>query len=209
MNDKLIPLGKRDELKILLFKRSFLENYILLENDFENKELLTKVIFLGTKYIYLNRHTKDDSYEDINLNLDIVNSLISLMKLLTINEFIEIFPIEKNYDGEKYCSKDYPYVMEILNRRDKDKVINKDIHDVLWNYHNKEIRVLMVTLMMKINHVQKVNNEPTLTDAFAKFFNVPVYKKITHKNKEYLIDIKNRKTIKLVKQYPSYLRRVK
>ena len=58
------------------------------------------------------------------------------MKLMTPRELMQVFPIEKSYDGKKSGMKDYFSTMEALKDFDIDSPISENIDDLLWYYWN-------------------------------------------------------------------------
>lgn len=195
--------------KIEIYERLFdnnLLNYIQNQND---RNYLKKLVFFGIKYIAYNENVGYQTIESLENKIEEITIILKFAKKLTINEFINIFPIKKEYDGEKYQSKDYFFVMEILSGKNKNDCIGDNISEFLWDYYNSYVIRFLLVHFQAINDYNRLHNKETLTDIITRELNIPVYTKVTHKNKEYLIDIKNKKTIKLAKQYPHYLRRIK
>ena len=77
-------------------------------------------------------------------------TLMYLIERLTYKEFMQIFPIEKSYDGDKWECKDYFSTMDYLKDMDLDDVIGENAFDLIWEYHNKYVRKFGVKYMMYI-----------------------------------------------------------
>jgi hypothetical protein len=58
------------------------------------------------------------------------------MSQLTPREFMNIFPIDKTYDGERFECKDYFYTIKIVRALDQDAPIGDKLDDLLWEYMN-------------------------------------------------------------------------
>ena len=120
------------------------------ENNNNISDTLAKMFFYGTRYITLKYNSnRKGMFEPRVLNREeLINDfafcevMLHILGHLTIKQLMGIFPIDKEYDGEKYYCKDYFYAMEHLEGVDYDDLICnqfEDIEDFTWVYWNREI----------------------------------------------------------------------
>lgn len=84
---------------------------------------LPKIILLSVKYVTTHRYKNKNCIEreEIEQHFQFIELTRQFMMLLTPHQFVNLFPIEKSYDGEKYMVKDYFSTMEMLSHLDMDK----------------------------------------------------------------------------------------
>lgn len=182
--------------------RNTLNNH---EGDMYDKDLLKKLIFLCVKII-INK-PKPANYQEAHSEFELYYTLKIMMQALTPKEFMNIFPIKKEYDGHKYGAKDYFYTMDHLKTIDCDKPI-EDADDFMWYYWNDDIHDLNVNMMMNLSYLRQMQGEPSLAEEWASENEIPMYTK--HEDaagNEYLLD-EYGKTIKVNKPRPKHLRLV-
>ncbi|GLC79221.1 hypothetical protein [Lacrimispora brassicae] len=130
---------------------------------------LKRYVFLGVKAFgkecLKNRdHSKIKSMERINWLYERSHSIMTAIGLLTPRELIQMFPVKKDYGGEKGGYKDYFWVMEKLGKLPPDKPIGsaQDAADILWNYVNQDTECFFFTWMDSIDDLKTYcnNNEP-------------------------------------------------
>ena len=180
----------------------------------EFNDYLKKIILYGVKFINAQCVDDIDSAEEAERFHMIVIAISDSMGLLTPNEFLNIFPINKEYNGHKYQSKDYFYTMEYLNALERDKPIKDQSMDggtvigFLWEYCNMEVQEFTVALMTSLSRLQRLNGEPTITDSLTEMLGVKSYTLCESNGKQFLLDT-NGKTQRLCKKTPRYLKLIK
>lgn len=102
-----------------------------------------------------DHNTKNTVYWGVKLVKEFTEShseypviLMYLIEKMTYREFMQIFPIEKTYDGDKWECKDYFSTMDYLKDKNLDDVIGENAFDLIWEYHNKYVRKFGVKYMM-------------------------------------------------------------
>ena len=78
-----------------------------------------KFLFLTIRYIWYGREELRNTIvnkEGAKLHLDFMFSVLDMVSLLTPKELVQMFPVEKRYDGEKYQEK----IISIQWKRSKD-----------------------------------------------------------------------------------------
>jgi len=117
--------------------------------DPEDIESVKKFVFFGIKSVALrdrNENKKDDVF--------FINQILEAITLLTPNEFANMFPIDKEFDGKKWQSKDYFYTRDYINTLDKDAPFGdiEKIWDLIWEYQNITFREFAVRYFCAISH---------------------------------------------------------
>ena len=141
--------GKNQWIVYLEALERFMEKYgnTIIPEKLQRDEL-KKYIFLGVKYIGKSRYTHKK-----NMNVDQeykkVESLMAAIELMTPRELTQMFPIAKEYDGDKYETKDYFYTMDAIENIGMDSALgtHENVINLLWDYTNHDISMFMVRWM--------------------------------------------------------------
>ncbi|MEY8356816.1 hypothetical protein AALB39_26180 [Lachnospiraceae bacterium 54-53] len=138
------------------------------------RDNLKRYVFLGVKAFgnecLKNRdHSKIKSMERIEWIYERSHSIMTAIGLLTPKELIQIFPIKKDYGGEKGGYKDYFSVMETIGKLPQNKPIGsaQDAADVLWNYANPDTDYF---LMMWIHSIDDLSTYCNNDKPFKAFY---------------------------------------
>ena len=94
-------------------------------NDSLDKDTLIKLVFLAVKLYPVMEH-KGLTMEEAEVRINAMSVIMSYMATLTPTEFVRVFPIPKEYDGEKYSVKDYFSTIERLKKYPSDEEIGED-----------------------------------------------------------------------------------
>ena len=78
--------------------------------------------------------------------LTLADKVFDAVKEMTPREFMQIFPIEKRYDGEKWGEKDYFSVMEDVKKHGLDEKITEP-ERFLMGYMNDDVGDFIVCFM--------------------------------------------------------------
>lgn len=176
------PMHKVYERAIARFALKHNSNYI---EDY-SKDDIKKLIYLNVKYIGAIK--KDDNqvsfYKKTPFErFDILDATITLMGMLKPMELVEMFPVTKIYNGEKYETKDYFYTMEVIKELDPDKPIGDKVFELLWEYVNRDLRIFTVKTINAMNLVGMYQGKKDMTDFLLNTFeeakkSLPDYLKI-------------------------------
>lgn len=155
--------------KQLCDRFNFLQNRYKL-NYYKNRTIdKQKTLFYGVKYlIKSNPDDKSAGLTGVLVLLEDFNFIKSLMSTLKYKEFINIFPIEKEYDGRKWECKDYYTTIEYLEDKNLDDIIGDDIDEFLNYYWNNDILHFNVKQFMTFDRIQKYNGKVGLLETFIK-----------------------------------------
>lgn len=194
----------------------------LLQEHFQgktrSKEWVKRFVYLSVKgapIIYekdLNPG-KGEEYPTEEHLKEILSSMLMVSReigLLTPNEFMTIFPVEKYYDGERDGEKDYYSTMEVLKKIGMNNPIGEHVDMLLRDYQNPHLVDFCVFKMMLISLIRQCQGFPSLGEQFAKRFGIRTLRKVTDdKGKQFMYDPANQMTFPIVKKYPRYLRVIK
>lgn len=122
--------------------RSNYEKYRDIPQKKRSVDEQKKFVYYGMLYHAINRAKRRFRHEscfEIEEAYNSMHNVIMAAAELTPNDFLNMFPIDKKYDGEKYCVKDYFYTMESLKQFPMDKKIGDGIITFLNNYYSNHV----------------------------------------------------------------------
>lgn len=124
-------------------------------NEYKNYESVgpAKVVFYGVKVI--NSKPEADGYKETLSDFQLGSAIIDFMSQLKPTQFINIFPIEKDYKGHKTEMKDYFYTRDYINTLDQEKPIGENILEFLWEYMNWEVAHFNVEIMGYMSYLRR------------------------------------------------------
>lgn len=147
--------------------RFAINNEFKTEIEDYSKEEIKKLIYLDVKYIGAIKKSGDEvsfykktPFERFHI-LDAVLKLIGTLKPM---ELVEMFPVIKVYDGEKYQTKDYYFTMEAINKLDPDEPIGDKAFDLLWDYMNWDLTHFTLELIDTMSTVELYKGKRDITD---------------------------------------------
>lgn len=145
------------------------------QNDQDEKEFSKKFIFLMTKAL-ASRIERKISYEDSQSLLNVMLSITDMMAGLTPMEFMQVFPIPKEYDGNKYGVKDYFSTMEYVRGFPQDGPIGQeDILGFLMEYYNPDVLKFNVRMVSVISDIREMEGQMRVAEEFAAENGIPTY----------------------------------
>ena len=145
------------------------------QDEQDGKEFSKKFIFLMTK-VLASRIEKRLSYEDSQSILNAMLSITDMMAGLTPTEFMRVFPIPKEYDGDKYGMKDYFSTMEYVKGFPQDEPIGKgEILGFLMRYYNLDILKFNVRMVSVISDIWEMEGQMSIAEEFAAENGIAAY----------------------------------
>jgi len=147
---------------------------------------LAKIGFAGIKYICTMR---DVTRENKRLSIDegrtlaeeqikfqMIDSIFTILGCLTLRNFVNTFPIEKDYSGGKWECKDYFSTMEVLSNMDWDKPIGREkFFDFLWDYENGDLRNVCVDYMCAMSAIYRSQTGKGIAEQFCGDHGIGAY----------------------------------
>lgn len=189
------------KMKVIKNKRSLLEVYpdafvrfsekLDLDNIFKydqmSKEELIQYIFLGIKSINtIHQRVKQKKNIDLlSSEYALINNIVLAITYITPRDLIQIFPIKKEYNGEKYGIKDYYYSIQVMREAGLDKIMREEekVLEILWNLTNTDIKMFIVALVSCVNDIDYLQIEKSLLAEFLHKNDIDDETKIKEKKK--------------------------
>ena len=207
-NLKVIKCTPKHERYLRAYIRTRTEKRKQIQDG--DSSAIAQLVLYGVKYVAAYREFEDKSHMDrkeVEIHFALTNEILSYMEKLTYRQFVNLFPIEKRYDGEKYMSKDYYYIMEKLKEVDMDDQIGDGIHKLLWDYTNVQISWFMVSLYCTASDIQKKNGGKSIFEELTETFDLQTY--TINEQEGYIIDNQTNEVMPYKKPKPDYLKLVK
>ena len=152
--------AKREQLYMKAFVREL--DTISAYSDWNQcRDHLKRAVFYAVKYFSLERidrrhSTEPRTLEQVNADFNFLECVKMLMGQLTPREMMSMFPIEKEYDGEKSGCKDYFYTIEKLKDFDLDKPLGEEgLENFLWCYWNDDLFAFDMVAFSIISNMYK------------------------------------------------------
>ena len=83
---------------------------------------------------------------------------LRLIELQTPRQFMRLFPVSKEYDGERFQSNDYFTTMDMISSHGIDNPIG-DAFPFLWDYVNPHIRIFLTSYMVQLDQHRRQNGQ--------------------------------------------------
>ena len=100
----------------------------------------------------LKGHARDP--ETASENYSVAQAAMKLLADVTPRMLLQVFPVTKTYDGDKWQSKDYFFTMRALEEYGLDKPLGENVFHVLWDYMNPHVSDFMVWHMEALSDVR-------------------------------------------------------
>lgn len=171
------------------------------------RENPVQIIYYGVRYIDNKEEVTKFTLDEVELETDLIWTIISYMRSLTPREFINIFPINKEYDGIKQEMKDYFYTMNMIKALPQDKPIGANIFNFLLDYTNIYINIFAAKIMSNIDKSRELEGKSNLFEDWAQKNNIPLYRIYSNSHgKKFMVDIATGKSYKIREKVPRYLK---
>ena len=213
--------GKKDitKKKWELYKDAYDNLMIKCSVHKENNNIadtLAKMFFYGTRYITLKYQANKKSIfeprvlvrDELMQDFAFVELMLQILGHLTLKQVMGIFPIDKDYDGDKYCCKDYFYAIEHLQGVNPDDLIYHrfpEINDFTWVYWNRDIFELDAVLVEIASDIRRLDGKKGIVEEWMEKQGVESYTISTdgtmrNSQGEKICKIKNTNGFKVVKK---------
>lgn len=185
-------------------------------SDYPQHDLM-KIALSGIKFICSLRLVRREndilktgykrSLEESQAMFQLMDAIFAVCGYLTLRNFVTTFPIEKDFDGEKWECKDYFYTMEVLNEMNWDKPIGRDnISELLWDYQNHELRHAYVEYTSAMSDIYRSQTGKGIAETWLEDMGVGTY---TVNNDLGIIQDNQTGKISKLSKKPSHLQIVK
>lgn len=172
-------------------------------------DLRKKIVLYGVKNINAT-NLKILDHELLVGTFNTISMINSVMGTFTPREFQTVFPITKEYDGERFGMKDYFYAKKFIGEFGMDKVIGEEMMQFHMDYHNWEITRFAVQAMCVMSDIRRAEGRKGIAEEFFEDQGVPTYS-VTEddKGKQFLTNNQTGETQKFTKPIPRYLKVIK
>lgn len=152
--------------KFTTYLRAYIRVLKKYPDALENRErfAISKIVFYGIKCFLMS--PKPTNYEESLSDFEMASALKQMVSELTPNEFINIFPISKEYDGDRYEIKDYFYTRDYIEKMDKGAPIGDKALEFLVEYTNEDIHRFSVRAAMCVSDIRKYEGHLDLMEEF-------------------------------------------
>lgn len=151
-----------------LYKKGF---YRALEStEVDDRVSLKKIVFYGVNTVITEPRKEYITQEDCNEQLKLLNIIKDLIGCLTPIELMQVFPVEKKYNGKKFEMKDYYSTMEIIHQLDQNVSLlhQVDMNDFLWDYQNFIISRFVLKMINAVDDHRRLQGEESMVVEFLK-----------------------------------------
>lgn len=145
-----------------------------------------KVVLCGVKYI---KYVADIERENQRLDssyytpfavkengFNLIDALFGIIGRIKLGNLIEIFPIDKTYDGDKWGCKDYFYTMDVLKEKGLENAVGRDsVFDLMWDYENRDLRDVTVFFMSCMSAMYKQQTGVSIAEKFCEDNGIGAY----------------------------------
>ena len=156
-----------------------------LEDEFEFDKH-KKIIFWGVKSLG-HGNQKFLKKENAEERLSLYRFVSDLIDRITPRQLINIFPIAKDYDGNKYEMKDYFYTMDKCKKHGLDNPIENSF-EFLWDYHNEYTGGFVVKYLSTLSDMNRAMTGQGLMETYLAEAEIPTYTEKVINGKRVLVE---------------------
>lgn len=195
----------------MIYSRLFFYYIEKFLKDTTNRTVSKKAVYNGIKMILTDSQDNLKSQDRVEHQFQIISLVKNVIGNLTPNEFMQLFPIKKEYDGHKWETKDYFYTRDYINNLDINTPIDEQEDPLmfLWEYVNDDIESFNIRSMLALSKLRQFMGHPSLGEEWADMNGLETHTMHQdQKGNKFLID-RQGKVLKAAKPRPRYLRVVK
>lgn len=201
-----LELDSKFSKKLDLYWDSFVS---ALPDAFSNDNALARSILYGVKLA--GREKGHMTYEELTVKFQLFEMVMHLVTMVTPRKFVQIFPIEKRYDGKRWDTKDYFYTVEMINEHGWDEpigVTTEEVFEFLWDYQNWDVMIFLVEYMGLMSDIRRAQGQPGIMEQWAAENGIRTYTMhSTSDGKQYVVD-ENGRSMPIKKKRPKHLKLV-
>ncbi|GEC93809.1 hypothetical protein [Brevibacillus brevis] len=181
---------KKNTEKLDIYHKSL---FSALPVALHEEKALDRAIFYGVRYL---GRLGSVSVDNLESRFQLSYLIMELIALVTPRRFASIFPITKEYDGNRWGTKDYFYTVEKIAELGWDKPIGETtetVFDFLWDYHNWDVTFFLCEYMGLMSDMRRAQGQPGIMEQWAAENGIQTYTlHTTPKGEQYLMDSKGR-----------------
>jgi hypothetical protein len=201
-----------------IYQRALMDK-LSLQTD--TKEWLSQAVYLSVKglpiifgdkfrRVFKNNQPRPER-ELVEAIFHSITDAERLISQLTPRELTRIFPITKEYDGERCGWKDYFSTLDaIAEIGGMDQPIGDQVGSLFYDYQNRYVRRFSLFKMSVVDELRAYQGQPSMMEAFMKKEGITPLRMMTDDNgKQFLFDPVKHTTYPVSKKRPRYLKVVK
>lgn len=137
-----------------------------LEDGADQSKHIPKIVYYGVKAV--GTYPKLITADEAKTCFEFISGLHGIMGLLTLHEFMNLFPIEKVFNGAKYEMKDYFSTLEAINELglEPHEKIGENILKLIMEYMNDDISDFAVQGMVAMSAIRRFDGHLDLMEEF-------------------------------------------
>lgn len=187
-----------------------LERIIASDTTFINVDLIERqrLVYYGVKMIN-HQPDKDLSYDSLDTRFKTIDFIHAAMSTLTPNEFENIFPIDKEYDGARHEWKDYFFTKKMMEERGVDKEIGSEVEHFLWDYQNIAITRFEVNFLSTASNLRRCQGQKGIMEEFLEDKGITTYSIEEQEGKRFIRNNDTGEVSRIKRAVPRYMKVVK
>lgn len=130
------------------------EGQKLLSHDDLKRYVFLGIHAFGKEYLQNERKSKSKTFYEIEWKYGQCHKVMEAIGRITPRELMQMFPVEKKYDGNRQDEKDYFYTMERLKELDKPIGQEEDAACILWDYVNTTLDFFFISWMDSVDDLK-------------------------------------------------------
>jgi hypothetical protein len=144
--------------------------------------------------------------EYLHSRYEVMQFIKACVAMLTLKEFMNLYPPGKDFKSGRYGFKDYFYTMNYVKGLKMNDPIGEGVLELLWEYHNWELTRFNIEVMETVSDLERLAGRKSLGEQFADIMGLDTCTMHTGPGgKQFLID-KNGRTKRLKKARPRHLK---
>jgi len=154
-----------------IYLRGFIKQLHSDIKKLDSKEELTsddysRLVFYGINMLNTD---KNESLEfgDLKKRFFQYQTIHRVISNLTPRQFEAIFPITKDYDGDRFGRKDYFSTMKMIEKIGRDNPIGDNVEKFLFDYHNWHVTHFVVNEMSTLSSLNRIKGGKGLMEQFT------------------------------------------
>lgn len=176
----------------------------------KRKDVIKSAVFYGVKLINADMNRGAISKDGAIARFQLISLIKDMVGLLTPKEFMEVFPIEKDFKGHKWDMKDYFYTRDYIESIgfNKDIGVGDSALMFLWEYTNRDVEMFNMCSMRALSDLREYEGHPSMAKEWADINGLETYTLHTDSRGQDFLLGKDGKTRKVLKNRPRHLKLV-
>lgn len=171
----------------------------------EDSTAAERIILYGVRY--LNLLGEPMTERELQTRYSFYDAIMGYIGSIEPSRFVRIFPIEKDYRGHRYQSKDYFSTITMINGHGWDTPIG-NAFEFLWDYENCETRIFLVNYMSLLSDIRKMQGQKGFAEEWCEGNGIPMYSMHTDVNGKKFMMSKDGRTYRVRNPRPKHLKLV-